>query len=70
MVCVLGRVCGWCFDVVFGDYSDDVVVVYDHVCGCCVHALHGDVLVCRKHMVGCMLQVGRKDDGDMMLFCW
>ena len=41
-------------DFVLGDYIDDVVVVYDHVCGCCVLIIHGDNLMCRKHMVVCM----------------
>ena len=68
VVCVLGRVCGWCFDVVLGDYSDDVVVVYDHVCCCCVHAFHGDVLMCRNYMVVLCMQVGRVSGGVWMLF--
>ena len=40
-------------DFVLCDYIDDVVVVYDHVCCCCVLIIHGDNLVCRKHMVVC-----------------
>ena len=41
-------------DFVYGDYSDHVVVVCVDVCGCCVHACNGDLLVLRKCMIVCM----------------
>ena len=55
MVCVLGRVCGWCFYVVLGDYSDVVVVVCDDTCCCCDSSHHGDILVLVELRVVCML---------------
>ena len=55
-------------DFVLGNYIDVVVVVYDHVCGCCVLIIHGDKLMCRKHMVVCMY-AGWPNGGDaLMLF--
>ena len=48
-------------DFVFVDYIDHVVVVYDDVCGCCVHAFNGDMLVCRKLKVVCYVWVCREN---------
>ena len=41
-------------DFVYGDYSEHVVVVCVDVCGCCVHACHGDVVVPKIMCVVCM----------------
>ena len=41
-------------DFVYGDYSDHVVVVCVDVCGCCVHACNGELVVLRKFMVVCV----------------
>ena len=46
-------------DLVFGDYSDHVVVVCEDVCCCCVHAFNGDMLVCRKLVVVWCVWLGR-----------
>ena len=44
-------------DFVCGDYIDHDDVVCSHVCCCCVHACHGNVLVLEDCMVVCMCAV-------------
>ena len=50
-------------DFVFDDYIEDVVVVCSHVCCCYACGDCGDLLVLRKCMVVCYVEVAEWSDG-------
>ena len=55
-------------DVVYVGYYVALDVVIVVVCCCCIHPLHGDVFMCRNHMIMYVVQVGREWCCCMMLF--
>ena len=50
-------------DVVFVGYQVALNVVIVVVCRCCIHPLHGNVFMCRNHMVRCLVQVAEWSKG-------
>ena len=65
----VSRVFVVCVDFVLGDYCDHVVVVCDDVCGCCVHACHGNVLVLGDCMVMCVCSLAAWDGDVDVVYC-
>ena len=52
---MLGRVCGWCYDVVLVVYHVVLIVVIVVTCCCCVEVVYGKLLevISDDYVAGC-----------------